>query len=226
MPDAREKEHQPFLNYTYDGTLNNAEPESGLHTRLLEVRYSRFLGCALTFLFTSAIWLALLYLTSSRPLSHHAPDPTERHNITSTSTLTMCPNSTTAARAAGCKYDLLLNHWIPSQCWDQDYLDEYIDDGSWAAFEDEELTQPITTKKEMEEREFYWTSARDHINHCATMWKKQFTALFEESKTMDSLIASPGHTDHCAQYLMDATRKNVTWATRVEIGFAGCWVKH
>ena len=73
----------------------------------------------------------------------------------------------------------------------------------------------------------YYTSKRDHVNHCATMWKKQFWVLFEERAFMDSFIASPGHTDHCASYLADAGTgdMDVEGSTLVDVGFAGCWVR-
>jgi len=44
---------------------------------------------------------------------------------------------------------------------------------------------------------------------------------------MDSFIASPGHTDHCASYLADAGTgdMDVEGSTLVDVGFAGCWVR-
>lgn len=102
----------------------------------------------------------------------------------------------------------------------------YTDDGSSAAFADENMTMPLNTIDEMVEGGFYYTSMRDHVNHCATMWKKQFWVLFEERREMDSFIASPGHTDHCAQFLMDVADLDWHLPTRVDVGFAGCWVKN
>jgi hypothetical protein len=68
------------------------------------------------------------------------------------------------------------------------------------------------------------------------MWKKQFWVLFEERAYMDSFIASPGHTDHCASYLADAgvgmlsggdrmEGEDEVQSTLVDVGFAGCWVR-
>lgn len=44
---------------------------------------------------------------------------------------------------------------------------------------------------------------------------------------MDSFISSPGHTDHCAQFLMDAGSGDLKFggSTKVDVGFAGCWVR-
>ena len=225
-----EKEQQPFLRYTDDATIDDNESETGRRQHPLEGPYSRLLSCCLVFLLTSALWITVMYLTSppSKPTNAnntYGSSPAHRHNITSNSKLLKCGNSTAEAKALGCRYDILLNHWVPSQCWDQEMIDEYQDDDSWTAYYDEALTQPIKTIDEMGDRDHYWTSARDHINHCAMMWKKQFWVMFEDRSAMDSLVAGPGHTDHCAQYLMDASLYNFTLSTRVEIGFAGCWIR-
>ncbi|KAI9047170.1 hypothetical protein LZ554_008624 [Drepanopeziza brunnea f. sp. 'monogermtubi'] len=228
MSDPRDTEHKAFLKYSDDdAAVDDIQSESSHRLHARSSNHSRLMGYALTFLLTSALWFGLLLLLAPSPASNpsnHAPIlPAGPYNLTSSSTLIMCPNTTTAARAAGCKYDLLLNNWVPAPCWDQDYLDEYVDDGSWAAFADKALTIPVKTSEEMSEREFYWTSARDHVNHCATMWKKQFSAMFYDTGVLDSVVASPFHTDHCATYL---TENHGDEPTMVEIGFAGCWVKN
>lgn len=56
------------------------------------------------------------------------------HNITSGAQYISCGNSTEEARSKGCTYDTLLNAWVPAQCLDQEWIDEYQDDASWTAF--------------------------------------------------------------------------------------------
>lgn len=56
------------------------------------------------------------------------------HNITSGAKYISCGNSTEEARSKGCTYDTLLNAWVPAQCLDQEWIDEYQDDASWTAF--------------------------------------------------------------------------------------------
>ena len=108
------------------------------------------------------------------------------------------------------------------------FITEYLDDLSATAYSDSALTKPLLTISEMVEAnggKFYYTSMRDHVNHCATMWKKQFWVLYEERKAKDTIISSPGHTDHCAQFLMDAVDMDWEEATKVDVGFAGCLVR-
>ena len=108
---------------------------------------------------------------------------------------------------------------------DEEFVQEYQDDGSWAAYADENMTQRITSIDEMSELDHYWTSPRDHINHCAVMWKKQFYTLFEDRPVFDEVITDPYHTEHCAEYLMYVTEDDYKGPTRVEVGFAGCWIR-
>ena len=117
-----------------------------------------------------------------------------------------------------------MNNWIPAQCFDQEWLDEYLEDNSWGAFADKSMTRRLSVE-EMSETDSYYTTVRDHVNHCATMWKKQFWTIYEERPALDDVIASPGHTEHCAQYLMDVMDSDWDEPTRVEMGFAGCWIR-
>lgn len=218
MLATKEIEHQPFLKYSDVGTID------GPLQRHPAENYRKIFSHSLVLIFTSLWWMAIIFLTSQTGTTN-AHNSGDRHNITSHATLLSCGNSTNEARALGCQYDILLNHWVPASCADTEFIVEYKDDGSWGAFADANMTQKITTVEEMSERDFYYTSVRDHINHCGEMWKKQFYVLFEEQRAFDSIVASPRHTDHCAQYLMDVAGKNITESTRVEVGFAGCWVR-
>ncbi|KAH7368235.1 hypothetical protein B0T11DRAFT_276659 [Plectosphaerella cucumerina] len=150
-----------------------------------------------------------------------------RHNITSHSRMIDCGNTPAEARANKCVYDILLNAWVPEPCFDQEFIDEYTDDMSWGAFTDDTMTTRLTVEQ-MGDVDHYYTSMRDHVNHCAMIWKKQFWVLFEERRAVDAIMASPGHTDHCAQYLMDAlevARVDPKATTKVMVGYTGCWIR-
>lgn len=86
------------------------------------------------------------------------------------------------------------------------------------------LTQRLT-REELGDRDSYYTSIDDHVNHCSVLWKKQFWTLFEERKTFDAIIANIYHTEHCADFLKDIYRSNRTESTFVKVGYSGCWVK-
>ncbi|KKY32382.1 hypothetical protein UCDDA912_g07660 [Diaporthe ampelina] len=151
-------------------------------------------------------------------------DMSRFHNITSGANYISCGNSTEEARSNGCTYDTLLNAWVPAQCLDQEWIDEYQDDASWTAFSDVNLTEPLKPDA-MGERDHYYTSIRDHINHCAMLWRKQFWTLFEGRRVFDAVIANSYHTEHCASFLSELFGSNRTEPTLVRVGFSGCWVR-
>ncbi|KAK8136466.1 hypothetical protein PG984_004406 [Apiospora sp. TS-2023a] len=166
--------------------------------------------------------------STSALATHEQQQP--RLNITTGATYLTCGNSTQEARSHGCQYDVLLNNWVPAPCYDADFVAEYEEDGSSAAFHDAALTQRVEGGAEaLRELEFYYTSRRDHINHCAMMWRKQFAALFERRAAFDSVVANPYHTEHCSQYLLDAPERAAKGGqiepTKTSVGFAGCWVR-
>ncbi|QDS78022.1 hypothetical protein FKW77_002885 [Venturia effusa] len=245
QPHQNAKETQSFLSEytdkdTHDDatTTNIQDPENGDNyppSPSHRHQYQKIWSHTLVFLLTTLFWLTihslpLLSLHSPTTTTTTTPTPstpgTPHHNITSTARLLTCGNTTSTAHSSGCKYDILLNNWIPQPCYDDadEFIAEYTDDGSWGAYSDANMTKRLTPR-EMGESEFYYTSVRDHINHCAIVWKKQFFAFFEERRAIDTVVASARHTDHCAQFLMDVEESKVKEATRVERGFAGCWVR-
>lgn len=220
------------------GYTDDPEKEEARQFRHINGPKERNILFYIAICFTASLFLAgIFYLfnpeISSTLKAKPAPSPSPpstatefRHNITTSARLLSCGTSVASARAAGCKYDILLNNWVPAPCYDQEFIDEYTDDSSWGGYADEAMTQKLTPA-EMSEREYYWTSLRDHVNHCAMMWRKQFWVLYEERRAFDTVIASPGHTDHCAQFLVNAGTGDGNWTrpTKTEMGFAGCWVR-
>jgi hypothetical protein len=230
MPTRKkEAESQPFLNKFFD---DPAERDPGLphHYQQALSRRDRILSHSFIFLLTSFLWLTVLYFLSRAPNHpwHSTPGTSKpgdyRHNVTSNASLLTCGSTVDEARKAECQYDILLNNWVPAPCYDTEFILEYTDDESWGAYADANMTTKLSPL-EMSESNFYYTSVRDHINHCAIMWKKQFWVLYEERRAADTIVVDPGHTDHCAQYLMDVEESKVSESTKVERGFAGCWVR-
>jgi hypothetical protein len=185
----------------------------------------------LVFIATSLIWgILLLFMaqSSSSPDKYILqPGNSQFHNLTSDAKLLTCGRSPSEARAKGCRYDILSNHWVPGICMDQEAVAEYQSDGSWFGFADEQRTEVLTVDA-MSEREFYWTSDRDHIFHCAMLWRKQYRAFFEERSNFDTLIADYEHTMHCSEFLTNMTDNGPDyWNKPIQtfVGYAGCWSK-
>ncbi|KAK1755401.1 hypothetical protein QBC47DRAFT_413171 [Echria macrotheca] len=141
--------------------------------------------------------------------------------------LVTCGNTTEEAKRRGCTYDILSNHWVPAVCMDQDAVDEYMTDGTWFGYGDESRTQLLTIDA-MSEMDYYYTNERDHIVHCAMLWRKQFRAFFLQRQNLDTIISDEEHTMHCSQFLMDMSDKGPDYRNmpiKTWVGQAGCWLR-
>ena len=153
---------------------------SGVISSWLKSRSPFFSLCAV-FVATSMVWGCIILWTiyfslrnlqpagkfNRSPPHHHAGFlTTEIENL-------ICGNSLQEAKDKGCVYDILSNHWIPEECADEPSIKEYQSDGSWFPYADENRTE-LLAREELGDREFYYTSIRDHIFYCAVPWRDRF----------------------------------------------------
>jgi hypothetical protein len=61
--------------------------------------------------------------------------------------LLTCGNTTTEARALGCKFDPLTVAWIPAPCMNHQVTDEFMAEYPWEAFSDETGSELITREQ-------------------------------------------------------------------------------
>jgi hypothetical protein len=210
-----------------------------------------FLSPGVVFLLTSLLWVGIGLIVTFYPLhhqpNHHAQSLTEdpqsiehkettlEHshdsqvhvNLTEGSKLLLCGRNKAEAKEMGCTYDILANNWVPNSCVDQEAIQEYQADGSWFPYSDENRTQSLDVSA-LGDEEFYYTSARDHIVHCAMLWKKQFRAFFYQREKLDTILTDSHHTFHCADYLINMTDFGTDfWNMPIKVfpGVSGCWIK-
>ncbi|KZL83817.1 hypothetical protein CI238_09905 [Colletotrichum incanum] len=247
--ESKIDDQQPFLGFRDDpnkqNSIDDGEMEYGgpgcQKAAQKEIQRNRVFRDFVVCLATSLVWALVFFLFTPNLLGGPSRDVAEGsqrdskspvssdyiaafRNVTSNAKYISCGNSTTEARRNGCRYDTLLNYWVHSQCFDQEFETEYQDDDSWAAFADQNLTERIAPEA-MGDQEVYYTSIRDHLNHCSMLWKKQFWTLFEDRATFDGVVVNSFHTEHCADFLKDMYGSDRTEPTLVRVGFSGCWVK-
>ncbi|KAK1976849.1 hypothetical protein LZ30DRAFT_636154 [Colletotrichum cereale] len=241
--ESKIDDRQPFLGFRDDPTaqdpMANEDTQTDTpHDKKFAQKGSqknRVFRDAVVSMATSAVWALVAFLfihntrsSPSRNTDNKSPISSNYlaafHNITSSANYISCGNSTAEAKRNGCRYDTLLNYWVHERCFDQEFETEYQDDDSWTAFADWNLTERIAPEA-MGDQEIYYTSIRDHVNHCSMLWKKQFWTIFEERAAFDGVIANSFHTEHCADFLKDMYGSNRTEPTLVRVGFSGCWVK-
>lgn len=181
---------------------------------------------------TSLLWGFIIVLILYNPLST-SPDKTPFSGTqsavdisTSSPRVLTCGITPAEAKSKDCVYDILSNHWVPRACMDQEAIEEYQTDGTWFGFANENQTGLLTIDA-MSNMEFYYTNERDHIVHCAMLWRKQFRAFSEGRTAMDSIILDSKHTTHCSQFLMDMSDNGPDYRSmpiKTWVGIAACHI--
>ncbi|KAM4063789.1 hypothetical protein HRG_006900 [Hirsutella rhossiliensis] len=187
-------------------------------------RVDLFLVVAVTSIFWVAVFLSFR-LVLARATPGQEWNLGTNHSIFEQAAFSGCGRSAVEAKAAGCQYDILSNHWVPQPCMDDEAIRDYQSDGSWHGYADKNRTKLIPSTEAMGDLGVYYTSTRDHIVHCAALWRKQYRAFAENRRFFDSIIADAMHTMHCSNFLVDMTDNGMDYWNRsiaVEVGFAGC----
>jgi hypothetical protein len=189
---------------------------------------------AIIILFTSMAWICVFYtinFVSTKPtVPTSQPLNANLYNngfLTTETDYLTCGHSPEEAHARGCTYDILSNHWHPKECLDEKSVKEYQMDDSWWPFADANHTIPLNMD-ELGFQEFYYTSLRDHIVHCAVLWRRQYRAWTEGWRYLDDVLIAEHHSMHCSQFLIDMTDRGEDLRKipiKVYPGRAGCHVK-
>ena len=126
MPSRKEGiEAQPFLSNYSDEFIKSEEPAVPYRR---ESRGSAIKSYAVVAVITSLLWMLIMLLTTpNNYLRSGSRLMASRHNITTGSKYLSCGECADEARELGCKYDILLNNWVPEPCYDQEFIDEYTD---------------------------------------------------------------------------------------------------
>jgi hypothetical protein len=238
--DAESKpflEDEPLRHATVEATSSWYRWTKALRSGLPKSS-SQWISNLVVLITTSLAWsLALLYMRSGHDhlaipentfLELKASDFVETYgSFANGARFLSCGFSIGEAKALGCEYDILTGKYLPPFCIDRSAIEMYKADGSWFGYADRNRTELLSIEQ-MGTQDVYYTSIRDHIMHCANLWKKQFQAVFEGRRVIDSIIASKEHTFHCAHYMAEmAELKTDHWNTPIPVfvSQAGCFVK-
>lgn len=190
-------------------------------------RFSSLDSHGFVFLLSSLVWGATFIHLGRQHSVDYVFDLGRGQSIFKGKNYISCGGSLSDALPLGCEYDILANHCVHKLCLDQDPIREYQQQSeTWPGYTDMNWTEVIPTTKAMGESGVYWTNQRDHIVHCALLWKKQRRAFTENRRYRDAIISSEEHVMHCADFLMEMTEGCDGWDWRrkpmtVEVGYAG-----
>ncbi|KAJ8123414.1 hypothetical protein ONZ43_g634 [Nemania bipapillata] len=127
-----------------------------------------------------------------------------------------CGDTLEEAQALECRFDQLVKAWLPPSCPSYG-LEEYLDGGyassnisgeQWPYWKDKDKARPMS----IEELGLiasndgpgaeYWTTAREHMTHCAWMLIRM-AYTFTSGERTDFLVSNFPHAKHCALFMLD-----------------------
>ncbi|KAI9745548.1 MAG: hypothetical protein M1818_001082 [Claussenomyces sp. TS43310] len=199
-------------------------------------------GAALLTITTSALTVFLLKIFS--PSSHHVSTHTCGNSsdlvpnpIAEQATLLperlKCGNSVEEALSLGCVFDPLSIAWLPSYC-PRDEANAFVEAAGngtqWRYWMDQDGTQELQSTYELARigpKVIYWTTVREHMNHCFYMLLRVHRAM-ERARNgdmrVDATAKSYHHTKHCLMtlYNMASSADNEKIGATGEVAFGSC----
>lgn len=159
----------------------------------------------LTFLLAIAVTTLICFLIRPFP-----------PRITQTKTL-RCGSTSAEARALNCTYDVLSNIWVPTPCLDRKGLDEFKQLAQWQAYETREATRQLTEDEmgDVVSPNTYFTPIREHMVHCALMWRRLHRGYQEDQRYLDLHVKNIEHTMHCTELMMELLEKPRTLMDKI-----------
>jgi len=123
-------------------------------------------------------------------------------SLKKTTIWTHCGNSTSEAKANGCRFDVMMHSWVPQECYDEELSEEYIQANEFKFFSDPKarVEVPMEVVRLGEFTELY-TGLSHHVLHCTYIWRLLMLSATQE-RPFDSLSSSEDHTGHCGAILL------------------------
>jgi hypothetical protein len=142
-----------------------------------------------------------------------------------------CGHSVEEALAKNCQFDIMMNGWVPQECYHRNLSEEYIAQHQEFRFFADHLGYKELTLDDVRKGQFktLFTTRNHHYAHCAYVWELQGIAI-AGGPYIDEHSMNLEHTKHCAGLLLRSheimDEHEVGNGSRVpqivEIGFMRC----
>ncbi|KAF3811972.1 hypothetical protein GCG54_00002924 [Colletotrichum gloeosporioides] len=135
-----------------------------------------------------------------------------------------CGETPAQARANGCRYDPMIQQWVPTACYDEEHSEMYLSTYKWKWYYD------LDAKHEMPdevmrrgEHNVAFMVDDYHRRHCAYVWEVSARALQQQKPMLDEWL-SYKHVHHCNRLLLSPPWNSTKHPTAVEThsGFGRC----
>lgn len=108
-----------------------------------------------------------------------------------------CGHTPEEARAKGCVFDVMMQDWMPSACYDRALSERYLATGNWTWWADAEATKSIPLEDMRKgEHPVIFVAQDYHKSHCIYAWEMAVRAMRNDWPLIEELI-SYDHVMHC-----------------------------
>jgi hypothetical protein len=144
-----------------------------------------------------------------------------------------CGETPAEARSRGCKYDPMMQMWMPLECYDEHHSEMFLKKGAWKWYEDIYATREIPDEvMRLGEHEVSFVKDSYHRQHCLYTWELMVRALRAQKPLVEEML-SEEHVEHCHMMIF-APPWNTTkypMGTEAHSGYARCapidvWMKN
>jgi len=126
----------------------------------------------------------------------------ERNFISTQADTVPCGNTPEDAMAAGCIYDEVLLHWMPSSCSDPELINEIVHAWPWVFYTSKIATHQLTAAEVRSgNQDIKWVSQELHRWHCVATWKILSSAA-ALGNTVPGYALDYNHTNHCTDHVL------------------------
>uniref|UniRef100_A0A1Y1MQ05 Uncharacterized protein n=1 Tax=Photinus pyralis TaxID=7054 RepID=A0A1Y1MQ05_PHOPY len=112
-----------------------------------------------------------------------------------------------AARQAGCRFDLFVNGWVPSPCFDGQKHDYFVEQHDYYFWVDKEKRQRIPQEKLLEGTLEYpelFVSFEEHYEHCRYLLNATKRYAHNPNLGVLDVHMDEEHMNHCIDFLRES----------------------
>lgn len=111
-----------------------------------------------------------------------------------------CGTTPTQARDQHCLFDAMSFSWLPSACYDEELVNQFLQLRNWTWSRDREGLDSVSSEEVLQgDITELFVTHEYHFFHCTYQWRKMHRGI--ERGVIDTYIADYGHTEHCEHML-------------------------
>jgi hypothetical protein len=133
-----------------------------------------------------------------------------------------CGSNYEEARALGCVYDVMMQLWMPADCYDSVLSERFLHEGNWTWWSDPENGVTMSDEQmKLGEHTVAFMLMDYHKMHCIFAIEKLVRALRNQWKLIPELV-SYDHIMHCKHKTLARPDGDTAKGVRAPTGFTSC----